>query len=174
MESISKFAEALIGQELTNIQEGKSTSPSMNTNTPKAAPAGKDIRNINVPDSFMQEVLGESYTPQDTPPVDAIPELVWTDPQAEAELEEVASTPHILSESTAQELIPLLQEVKTLLQEMTTAGGLGVNFAGPQKSVSWENIEKSYGYKKSKKSSKSKKSRKDVLKKSIRSKLRKK
>tara|TARA_R110000744_G_scaffold132210_1_gene240439 strand:- start:1027 stop:1551 length:525 start_codon:yes stop_codon:yes gene_type:complete len=174
MDSISRFAEGLIDQEITNIQEGKSVTPSTNTNIPQAAPAGKDIRNISVPDEFMQQILGENYHPQDTPTVKEIPELVWADSEEEAEEISKNSTPEVLTESTAQDLIPLLKEVRNLLQEMTTAGGIGVNLGGPQKPSAWENIEKSYGYKKSKKASSSKKSRKALLKKSIKNRLRRK
>ena len=175
MESISKFAEALIDQELTSIQEGKSVAPSTTTGSSPLAPAGKDIRSINVPDSFMQQVLGESFTPQNTPTVDTIPEIVWTDSETEDALAIAQSRPEMLAESTAQELIPLLMEVRSLLQEMTTAGMLGSNMAGAKTiDRSFEKIEASYGYKKPKKAKKSKLSRKQILKRSIKSKIKKK
>jgi len=120
----------------------------------------------------MQQILGESFTPQNTPAVDTIPEIVWTDSETEDALAIAQGQPEMLAESTAQQLIPLLMDVKALLQEMTTAGMLGTNMAGPQPAgTSFAKIEASYGYKKPKKA---KKTRKQVLKSSIRSKIKKK
>ena len=182
MESISKFAEELIGQELNSIHEGKAVAPSTNTNTPKAAPAGKDIRNISVPDEFMQQILGESYHPQETISAEEMPEIVWTDSEEEAEEVSKNSTPEMLTESTAQNLIPLLEEVRNLLREMTAAttgsGNIGVNFAGPQasKGSSWAAIEKKYGYKKALKPtlSNNRLKRKKALRQSIKRRIKKK
>jgi len=161
MDSISNFAESLILNEVNDITEGKAAMPS--SNGEKLAPAGKDISKIEVPEDFMKEVLGESYThtSSDEPTVDSIPELVWVDPEEKPE-------PAIISEETVQELIPLLHEVKSLLTEMMTmgatmSGNIGVNMAGPQKETSWGTED--YGYKKSKPS------RKNVLKQAIKNKL---
>jgi len=171
MNSIGDFAESLILGEIKNIQEGNSLPSSAPT---QGAPAGKDIRNIAVPDTMMKEILGESYTPpEDT--VDAIPELVWTDPNT-PEQEEKPSSPVMIMESTAQELIPLLNEVKSLLTELTaaatTSGNLGVNLAGPSKS--WEKIEKSYGYRKTLKPTlpSNRSAKKKIFKQSIKNKIR--
>ena len=178
MDSISKFAEALIGKELESIHEGRSLAPSTNTVTSPLVPAGKDIRDVSVPDSFMQQILGESFSPQNTPAAETIPEIVWTDSEAEEKLAATNSSPEMLAESTAQELIPLLMEVRSLLQEMTSAGMLGTNMAGARTiDRSFEKIEASYGYKKpkkAKKAKKAKKTRKQILKSSIRSKIKKK
>lgn len=177
MDTIGSFAENLINEELNNIQEGNS-SPSMSSDSLKLTPAGKDIKNVDVPDYFRQQVLRESYNySNSTKNPTSFPELVWTDPESESESEEENSTPQILTESTAQELIPLLREIKAMLQEMTTAGMLGTNMAGPQRvDRSFQNIETKHGYKKAKKSSlRSKKpTRKQVLKKSIQRRIRKK
>jgi hypothetical protein len=170
MKSIGDFAESLILGEVKNIQEGKSLPSSTPT---RKAPAGKDIRDISVPDTMMKEILGESYTPEET--VDSIPEIVWTDPTPPEE-EVAPPTPTMITESTAQELIPLLNEVKNLLSELTaaatTTGSIGVNLGGPTKS--WAKIEKDYGYRSSLKPTlgNNQLSRKKVLKQSIRNRLR--
>ena len=161
MESIGDFAEKLILNQVGSIKEGKELPPSVQSDG--LAPAGRDISNVEVPDSFMKEVLGESFHPQDTPAVDAIPELVWNEPEQPKE-------PQTLTEETAQQLLPLLEEVRDLLKEMgTTAGMMGVNLAGPGKvDTSYEKIEKGYGYTKPTSSGKS---RKSILKQSIKAKL---
>ena len=121
MNSIGDFAEKLINEQVGNIKQGKQLPPSQGSNL---TPNGKDISNVTVPDSFMKQVLGESFHPQETPAVEAIPELVWEQPE-----ESIA--PETLTEETAQQLVPLLEEVKSLLKEMTAAatmsGNIGVN-----------------------------------------------
>ena len=167
MDNIGNFAESLVLEQINNVQAGKELPPSAQPQK-GPAPAGKDIRGVDVPDSFMKEILGEAYASQDAPSVDAVPELVWTDPNGEEEIQESQA----LTEETAQQLVPLLEEVKNLLKEMTTTGMLGVNLAGPQKKEdSWASQEKSYGYKSSTPSKLSGDSRKTVLKNSIKSKL---
>ena len=162
MNSIGDFAEQLILNQTKSIREGKELPPQAKTNG--LAPAGRDISNVEVPDDFMREVLGESFHPQDTPAVDAIPELVWSDAEPE-------QAPQSLTEETAQQLVPLLEEVRDLLKEMSTTGMMGVNMAGPQKDDERiSKTEKKYGYI----SARPANSRKDILKQSIRNKLKKK
>jgi len=165
MDSIGDFAQNLILNQVENIKEGKELPPSAGSNG--LAPAGRDIAKVKGPDSFMTELLGEAYHPQETPAVEEIPELVW-------DQSEEPKAPQALTEETAQQLVPLLEEVKGLLKEMsaamTSSGNIGVNMAGPQKgSESWEKIEKGYGYI----SAKPAKTKKEVLKQAIRSKLKK-
>lgn len=165
MQNIGDFAEQLILNQVGNIKEGREVLPSNKENG--LAPAGKDISNIEVPDSFMKEILGESFHPQDTPAVDSIPEIVWDEP-------EEAKAPQSLTEETAQQLVPLLEEVRDLLKEMgTTAGMMGVNLAGPKMDQeSYAKMEKSYGYQATKKPNlPNNNTRKSVLKNSIKSKL---
>ena len=169
MQSIGDFAANLINQEMGSIKEGKQLPPNAPDNG--LAPAGKDISNVQVPDSFMKEILGESFHPQESPAAESMPELVW-----EGDDEEIQQP---LTEETAQQLVPLLEEVRDLLKEMsaaaTTTGQIGTNMAGPQKNdTSVEKIEKSYGYIKSTPSTlpgTEARTKKAVLKASIRNKL---
>jgi len=168
MDSIGDFAENLILNQVENITEGKELPPRAAGNG--LTPAGRDISKVRVPDSFMTELLGEAYHPQDTPAVEEIPEIVWEQP-------EEPKAPQALTEETAQQLVPLLEEVKSLLKEMTTAGMGGVKLGGTTKGnkscESWANVEKGYGYKAPKASKLPGDSRKKVLKSAISAKLRK-
>lgn len=162
MKSIGDFAEQLILNQTQSIKEGKELPPQAKANG--MAPAGRDISNVEVPDDFMRQVLGESFHPQDTPAAEAIPELVWSDAEPE-------QAPQSLTEETAQQLVPLLEEVRDLLKEMSTAGNMGVNMAGPQKDDGCiTKTEKKYGYISARPAT----SKKDILKQSIRSKLKRK
>ncbi|MDA7494693.1 hypothetical protein N8467_01345 [bacterium] len=161
MKSIGDFAENLILNQTQNIKEGKESSPQMRANG--LAPAGKDISNVEVPDTFMQQVLGESFHPQETPAAETIPEIVWNE-------EEPKQSVQSLTEETAQHLVPLLEEVRDLLKEMccgTSSGQLGINLAGPQRDMPTDAIEKKYGYI----SARPVKSKKDILRKSIQGRL---
>lgn len=159
MNSIGDFAEQLILNQTQSIREGKELPPQAKANG--MAPAGRDISNVEVPDDFMRQVLGESFHPQETPASEAIPELVWSDAEPE-------QAPKSLTEETAQQLVPLLEEVRDLLKEMSTAGNMGVNMAGPQKDDGCiGKTEKKYGYI----SARPANSKKDILKQSIKSKL---
>jgi hypothetical protein len=156
--SIGDFAESLILGQVKNIKEGKDPSPIQKENG--LAPAGRDISKVKVPDSFMKQILGEQFTPQDAEPVDSIPELVWNK-------EEPKPEPVQLNEQTLSQLIPLLEEVRDLLTEMTTCGSIGVNLAEP-KGEAFEKTEKRHGYMSP---TNSKKSKKAVLKASIAARL---
>jgi hypothetical protein len=165
MDSIGDFAQNLILNQVEGIKEGKELPPSARDNG--LTPAGRDISRVKVPDSFMTELLGEAYHSQDSPAVDEIPEIVWEQP-------EEPKAPQALTEETAQQLVPLLEEVKDLLKEMTSCGMMGANLGAPSKDdESWEKIEKSYGYKSPKTSKLPGDSRKKVLKNAIRAKLKK-
>jgi hypothetical protein len=114
----------------------------------------------------MKQILGEQFTPQDAEPADSIPELVWTENEPK---EEPKQETQLMTEETAQELVPLLRQVIDLLQEMTTTGSIGVNLAGPQKNVPFEQIEKKLGYVKPKVKALS--TRSQVLKASIKARI---
>ncbi len=156
--SIGDFAESLILEQVGNIKSGKELPPSRSGKS--LAPAGKDISKVSVPQSFMKEILGEQFTPQDAEPANGMPELVWAQEEPEQE-------PAVLTEETASQLIPLLEEVRDLLKEMTTTGSIGTNLAGPSGDA-FKAVEKKYGYKLP---SPAKKSRKEILKASIKSRL---
>ena len=116
MQSIGSFAENLINEQVKDIKAGKVAPPTNGGH--QQIPAGRDISNVEVPDDFMHSILGEQYTPPPQPEVQ----------QEHSIVEEVNS---LLTEETANQLITLLMEVKTLLKEMgTTAGALGVNLGG--------------------------------------------
>jgi hypothetical protein len=158
--SIGDFAESLILGQVEDIKQGKSLPPKLEEAKATANAPAKDISNIEVPNEMMREILGEGFHPQDTPPAETMPELVWNQPEPEPE-------PQVITEETAQELISLVEEVKGIvadLKEMTTAGALGVNLAGPcedpMKKIS------SKGYRKPKSS------RKSALKDAIKNRLR--
>ena len=164
MDSIGDFAQNLILNQVEGIREGKELPPNSGGNG--LTPAGRDISKVKVPDSFMTELLGEAYHSQDTPAAEEIPKLVWTDPNDQEE----SKSPQSLTEETAQQLVPLLEEVKSLLKEMTSCGMMGANLAGSQEDdESSEKLEKGYGYI----SAKPAKTKKEILKQSIRSKLKK-
>ena len=157
MKSIGDFAASLIEGDIKDIQEGKAISPNMNQNTPKVEAGQKDIRSVEVPDEFMQSLLGESYNPNPWPSQEL---EQYEEPEVEtanALTGEPLPSAGLLTESQGNEIISLLQEVKGMIEEMTTAGMLGVNLAGPSET----NPSKP----------KKKRTRKDVLKESLRSKV---
>lgn len=149
MQSIGNFAENLILNHVENIGRGKELPPNVNSNTPNVAPAGIDISETKVPDSFMRELLGEQFVPTQ--------KIEEEHPQTTSDLiqQETASEDNkleILSEETAQKLIPLLEEVTILLREMcasmTSSGNIGTNLGSKTNKVSFDSIEKKLGYKK--------------------------
>jgi hypothetical protein len=157
VDSIGDFAESLILSQVEDIKRGKSLPPKLEEAKATANAPAKDISNVQVPDEMMRQILGEGFHPQDTPPAETMPELVWEEPESEPE-------PTIITEETAQELVSLLEEVRGMvsdLKEMTTCGMLGVNMAGP---VADPMKKLAKGYRKPTRSS--------VLKNSIRRRLR--
>lgn len=165
MQSIGDFAEQLIQQEVADIKEGKAVPPVFTGEKPD--PTSPDITSTVVPESFMESVLGEAYDPsryKATPVVEEAQPVDEPEPKEEEVIEE--DTSQLLTEETAQKLIPLLENLTNLVTEMmsaamTTTGNLGVNLGGPGLSAS----ERKTGKVRSK-------SKKDVLKSSIRTKLR--
>lgn len=129
MQSIGDFAEKLILGQVDDVKSGKALAPSLEeaASSSTSRPA-KDIRNIEVPNSFMKEVLGEGYT-QEEPAYETKPELVWTDPEEAPPKPE----PQPLTEETVGQLISLLEDLKSVvsdLKEMTSSGSFGPNFGG--------------------------------------------
>ena len=152
MNSIGDFAESLILGEVSDVKSGKLSHPKVRVSEESLPPASRDISKIEVPESFRKEVLGESYTPVE-PEEEVAQELE----------EEVFQETELITEDTAQEMVSLLKDVRNLLTEMmscgtTTAGGLGVNLAGPTK--------------RTKKPTKKKRSKKSAFKYALRSRRR--
>jgi hypothetical protein len=128
--SIGDFAESLILGQVEDIKQGKSLPPKLQEAKTTANAPAKDISNVEVPDDMMRQILSEGFHTQNTPPSEAMPELVWDEPQEEV------SAPEVITEDTGKALISLLEEVKGMLsdlKEMTTAGMIGVNLGGPCK-----------------------------------------
>ena len=130
MNSIGDFAEKLILSQVEDIKEGKALPQKLEEARSSSSNTCKDISNIEVPTAMMRDILGESFYPQETPPAEDFPELVWDKPEEEVP----ATKPGQLTEETGLELLSLLGEVRSMilnLKEMTGAGGLGSNFGGP-------------------------------------------
>ena len=98
-----------------------------------------DISNVEVPDDFMNSILGG-----------AVPAPAVT-PQPKPLVESVAPTPAPVIQPLqevndlcilVQEVRDLLTEVRGALVEMTAVGSLGVNMAGPGKKEDEEEEEK--------------------------------
>ena len=165
--SIGDFAEKLILGQVEDIKNGKSLSPKLQEAkaSSQGAPA-KDVSQIEVPNEMMRQILGEGFHPQESPAVEAMPELVWTDPDPEPEPE---PEPAIISEETAKELVYLVEEMRGMvadLKEMTGtgSGNIGTNFGGPCEDPMNGRTPKSYRSPRNKK--------KAALKEAIKSKLR--
>ena len=114
MDSIGSFAESLILNEVKEVEDGKILPPTLRSSSPD--PSAKDIRNVAVPDTFMQQVLGEEYTPS---PATILPE----------EKKEEDPTPPSPSKSMDQlveEFAGVVSQAQNILDEMTAVGSLGV------------------------------------------------
>ena len=135
MKSIGDFAASLIQGEVEAIKEGKELPPALRTKAP--SPQVPDLRSVEVPDTFMKEVLGEQFVPDESKP-----ELVEEVEEIE---EEVYEVPSIISEEQASEMISLLREVKGLLKEMTMTGNLGVNLGASPDPAKREERKNGYG-----------------------------
>ena len=118
--TMGEFAEKLINSGQVKLGDTKS-SPVQKSKEPIYEQL--DISNTKVPDSFMKKVLGEKYSPQQTP--NKVHKKVIKE-------EVKVQKAQVINEEKVDELISLLTEVKELLQEMTTVGNLGVNLAGPK------------------------------------------
>ena len=153
------FIENLLLTEEEAVKSGQAPSPSLSGE--KMAPAGIDITNTVVPDELMSAILGKEHKTKvvSAPKVQIAEEV---EEPTVVEEEEVAAPSVMITEETAQALIPLMQNLATLIKEMTGAmtssGSTGTNFACPQEDIYKRPTTK-------------KKSRKGILKDSIRSKL---
>ena len=158
MESIGDFAASIIAGDIENIREGKEVSPRMDKSTPKVEPNQRDIRQVEIPDSFMKSILGESvedpWVSNELSNIDLDPPV--EEPENNIMTGEPLDSVGLLTESQGESIISLLKELKSMISEMTTTGSIGVNFAGPSATSP---------------KPKKKKSRKDVLKESLRNRI---
>lgn len=117
-----------IGEYAEKLMKGGAIEPSRGSTAPSPRqPVGpiyeqKDISHIEVPDSFMKQVLGKKYVPTQTPNKVVKQKIQEQRTQQSAQL---------LNEEKVDELLMLLRDVRGLLIEMTTAGAMGANLAGP-------------------------------------------
>ena len=126
MDSIGSFAEDLILQDLQEVKEGKALPPALRDASPE--PDSKDIRNTTVPESFMQQILGEEYNEE---PSEEEPQVLE---EESAFFGTETTEPTEVIEEDFQSIIlevrELLKDVKGILTEMTSAGMIGTNLAG--------------------------------------------
>jgi len=117
--SLGSLAEDIINKDFQLLQEDNLVSPDSNV-PPQLAESQKDVRNIEVPDSFMKLVLGESSKNVE---------------EKEEELPETTlfGNPAISPQILLDKLTSLVNEARKVVGEMTTVGMLGVNMAGPAK-----------------------------------------
>ena len=120
--TMGEFAEQLMNSGMVKPSKGNAVP------NPPQGPLyeQKDISKVEVPDSFMKQILGEKYTPQSKP------NKVIQKPQNKIQEESVAKPVQLLNEQKMDELLNLLRDVKELLTEMSCAGGMGVNLSKPE------------------------------------------
>ena len=147
MDSIAKFATELMQEQVA--QGNPATPVTSNVDAP-------DISHVEVPDSFMDQILGEETAPKPKE------EKAEVEVQEQEQEEKPASTP--LTEETAQRLIESLDKLTNQLNEMTTTGSIGVNLAGPTHDQEVDRANRERGYE-------TPKSRKETLKGKFRERL---
>ena len=137
-QSISSFAEQLLTEDLEKIEAGTKPAPVEGITQD---PEQKDITSIEVPMSFMSEILNEEVSESEAPSL--TPKELINEPD-ETSLEDMALRLH-----------ELINEAQLLLKEMTTVGALGVNLSGGTKKKKkkkknlWAKSPSSIGKKKS-------------------------
>lgn len=115
-QSIGDFAENLIRSQSMGQTVQQNQHPTSNRPQRTTKPSSGDISNVHVSNDVIGSIMEESFGV-------STGEVEKAQPLSEG----------LLTESTAQELIESINSLKTMIQEMTTAGALGVNFAGSQK-----------------------------------------
>ena len=123
MDSIGSFAEDLILQDLQEVKEGKALPPALRDASPE--PDSRDIRNTTVPESFMQQVLGEEYNEEPSEEEHQV---------LEEESAFFGTEPTEVIEEDFQSIIlevrELLKDVKGILTEMVSVGMIGTTQGG--------------------------------------------
>lgn len=101
--------------------------------SPISAPVleGSDNSKVEVPAEFYELVTGSK--PKQARSAKAILEEATQIEEVleEEEEEEILEESVLLTESTGQEIVSLLEEVRNLLSEMCGTGSIGVNMGGP-------------------------------------------
>jgi len=135
--TVGSFAESLINSEIGKVQEDPSYI-SEATSTQSPGPNVPDLRQVEVPKSFMSQILGEEVEP-------------------EVEQEPVQSEPveslQTLNEETVvliEKLHSLVRDLDGVLSELTSAGMLGVRQGVHTRQASSfiKSLRSSNGYKK--------------------------
>jgi hypothetical protein len=122
MDTIGSFAESLILQDIKEVKEGKALPPALRSASPE--PDSKDIRSVEVPDSFMQEVLGEEYTPS----------LPLINEEKEEVEDPTPPSPSKTMDQLVEEFAGVVSQAQNILNEMTAVGSLGVAGIGAKHS----------------------------------------
>jgi len=123
--NIGDFAEALMDAEIHSKNKQEAI---LEATSPAKTPDGQvDITHVNVPNSFVNEVLGTPSPFEDDQdrPAPVVQTEVPFSPGLETGVEEVPSEDNVISE--IREIKTLLSELKSLYSELTTVGSLGVN-----------------------------------------------
>jgi len=135
--TVGSFAESLINSEIGKVQEDPSYI-SEATSTQSPGPNVPDLRQVEVPKSFMSQILGEEVEP-------------------EVEQEPVQSEPveslQTLNEETVvliEKLHSLVRDLDGVLSELTSTGMLGVRQGVHTRQASSfiKSLRSSNGYKK--------------------------
>ena len=111
MGGVGDFAEMLINQQIA----GSSPSVQRASNVKQ-----RDIRNVEVPNDLMRDILSESFDVESPVTEETIEEPVQS-----------INEDILLTENTAKELIHSIQELKDILVEMCTAGNMGAHLGNP-------------------------------------------
>jgi hypothetical protein len=111
MGGVGDFAEMLINQQIA----GSSPSVQRASNVKQ-----RDIRNVEVPNDLMRDILSESFDVESPVTEETIEEPVQS-----------INEDILLTENTAKELIHSIQDLKDILVEMCAAGSMGVNLGNP-------------------------------------------
>jgi len=122
MNSIGSFAEDLIKKDIDSIHEGKTVL------TPGAGihpdPDMRDISRVEVPQDFMDNVLGKKST--------SIQESTSSEEQLEKK-----DSPELHTKKFSElveEFSQVISQAQSILQEITACGGIGVNMGGGEES----------------------------------------
>jgi len=124
--NIGDFAEAIMAAEVHSKNKQKAIQE---VTSPAQTPDGQvDISRIDVPASFVNEVLGTATVSEE----DAVSEGATMFGEGEEEVQQSVETPpsedNVISE--LREIKTLLSELKSLYAELTSVGSLGINLAG--------------------------------------------